>query len=125
MFSHSSGCAGNFRSFPTTVVRPDVPGDHLAAKLVRQLYEIDPPYNCLPSIHVAFSVLTFLEFDRLLRVQGKRNRQSVTWGAGRIANLSVAILICLSTLFIKQHYSPDLIAGLRLHLLPVMARRRS
>lgn len=105
-----------FAVFPTTVARPEVPGDHLAAKLVRRLYEVDPPYNCLPSIHVAFSVLTLLEIDRLLRVRGTGRRHPVLRGAGRVANLAVAILICLSTLFVKQHYSPDLIAGIAVAL---------
>lgn len=103
-----------FVVLPTTVLRPDIPGDHLAARMVRRLYAVDPPYNCLPSIHVAFSVLTALAFDRLLRSKAKWH--PVMRGAGRIANLVAAVLICLSTLFIKQHYSPDLFAGIAVAL---------
>ena len=104
-----------FVIFPTTVLRPDVPGDSLAAKIVRQIYQIDPPYNCLPSIHVAFSTLTLLELDRLLRSK-KGQPHPVARGVGRVANLIAASLICLSTLFIKQHYSPDLFAGIAVAL---------
>ncbi len=102
-------CLVFFIWFPTTVPRPEVWGDHLAPRLLRGIYALDPPYNCLPSIHVAFSVLTGWELDRLLRTDLAQAPAAQAWL--RIANATTAVLICLSTLFVKQHFSPDLLAG--------------
>lgn len=111
-----------FFLFPTHIDRPVVVGGSLADQLVRAIFRIDPPYNCLPSIHVAFSVLTCIEWDRWLR-----GAHPVTSGlfrsarfSLRVANIAVAVLICLSTLFIKQHYSPDLAGGIAVALIALL-----
>ncbi len=102
-------CLVFFIWFPTTVARPEVGGDTLAPRLLRAIYAIDPPYNCLPSIHVAFSVLTGWELDRMLRADFAAAPAARI--VSRVLNLATAVLICLSTLFTKQHFSPDLLAG--------------
>ncbi len=111
-----------FFLFPTRIDRPEVVGDSLAAQMVRLIFRIDPPYNCLPSIHVAFSVLTCIEWDRWLRAAhpGAPGPSRMVRISLRSANIGVAALICLSTLFIKQHYSPDLVGGVAVALAALL-----
>ena len=59
---------------------------------------MDPPYNCFPSLHVAHSFVSALTCLRVHR------------GVGIVALIS-ASLVALSTLFTKQHYVLDVIAG--------------
>ena len=105
---------GVFLAFPTHMVRPEILGNSLADDMMRLVFSVDPPYNCLPSIHVAFSVLTLLELEELLsRSSGIPRALTLVL---RLANGAVAVLICLSTLLVKQHYSPDLFAGIAVAL---------
>jgi membrane-associated phospholipid phosphatase len=93
-----------FVLYPTAAPRPDrVLGDSFAVWGLRFLYDADPPYNCFPSIHVAHSFVSALACYRVHRL------------LGFIAILS-ASLVALSTLFTKQHYVADLIAGILLAL---------
>jgi membrane-associated phospholipid phosphatase len=62
------------------------------------LYSADPPYNCFPSLHVAHSVLSALVCYRVHRRVG-------------VLAIGCASLIALSTLFTKQHYVLDVVAG--------------
>jgi len=88
-----------FLLYPTVAPRPaDVPGDGLMAWSLRTLYAIDPPYNCFPSLHVAYAFLAALSTFRVRRGLG-------------IAALIWAVVIAVSTLFIKQHYAADVVAG--------------
>jgi membrane-associated phospholipid phosphatase len=94
-----------FLAYPTVAPRPDtVPGDGFAVWGLRFLYNADPPYNCLPSIHVAHSFVSALACGRVHRTLG-------------VAALSCASLVALSTLFTKQHYVLDLVAGILLALV--------
>ena len=64
-------------------------------------YWVDPPTNCLPSMHVTLSTLAALccwRVDRLVSI---------------IASC-VAVLICASTMLVKQHLFADVVAGLAL-----------
>lgn len=93
-----------FLLYPTAAPRPDrVLGEGFALWGLRFLYDADPPYNCFPSIHVAHSFVSALACYRV-------HRQ-----LGFIAVLC-ASLVALSTLFTKQHYVVDLIAGILLAL---------
>jgi membrane-associated phospholipid phosphatase len=71
---------------------------------LRALYSSDPPYNCFPSIHVAHSFVSALTCYRVHR------------GLGVVATVC-ATLVALSTLFTKQHYIVDAIAGVLLALI--------
>ena len=93
-----------FLCYPTAAPRPvGVPGDDLLAWSLRTLYALDPPYNCFPSLHVAYAFLAALSTYRAHRLLG-------------LAALAWAVLIGISTLFIKQHYAADVIAGVGLAL---------
>ena len=88
-----------FLIYPTMAPRPaDVPGPGFSAWSLRLLYSIDAPHGCFPSLHVAYSFVSALTCYRVHR------------SVGIIAALWAAI-IGVSTLFTKQHYAVDVIAG--------------
>lgn len=88
-----------FVLYPTTAPRPaEVVGDGFGLWGLRALYGMDPPYNCFPSLHVAHSFVSALTCFRLHRRLG-------------IVALVAASLVGLSTLFTKQHYVLDVVAG--------------
>lgn len=91
-----------FLLYPTRASRPDeVIGDGFAVWGLRFLYSADPPYNCFPSLHVAHSFVSALACHRVHR------------GVGAAASLCAA-LVAVSTLFTKQHYVLDVVAGVLL-----------
>jgi len=88
-----------FIAYPTIAPRPaDVVGEGFAVWGLRILYDADPPYNCFPSLHVAHSFVSALACYRVHRALG-----GVAVGC--------ASLVALSTLFTKQHYVADVVAG--------------
>ena len=88
-----------FLLYPTLAPRPAaVDGDDILAWSLRAVYAVDPPYNCFPSLHVAYSFLAALASYRVHR------------GVG-FAALAWATVIGISTLYTKQHYIVDVIAG--------------
>lgn len=89
-----------FLVYPTMAPRPaEVIGEGFGAWGLRFLYSADPPYNCFPSLHVAHSFVSALACYRVHR------------GVG-IAAALCASLVGVSTLFTKQHYVLDVIAGM-------------
>jgi membrane-associated phospholipid phosphatase len=93
-----AGYAG-FLLYPTAAPRPDVVTDAgFAAWSLRLAYALDPPYGCFPSLHVAYSFVSALTCYRVHR------------GVGVIA-AGWAALIGVSTLYTKQHYAVDVLAG--------------
>jgi membrane-associated phospholipid phosphatase len=64
----------------------------------------DAPNNCLPSLHAA-NCLLFVHFN---------------WNRpGRWLTTAFAVAIILSTLFVKQHYAVDLLAGFAVFAISV------
>lgn len=94
-----------FLLYPTIAPRPaQVLGDGFAVWGLRFLYDADPPYNCFPSLHVAHSFVSALACHRVHRTLG-------------FVALAFAALVAISTLFTKQHYVADVIAGVFLALV--------
>lgn len=89
-----------FWLWPTVAPRPaELPsGTSFAEWGLRFLYRADPPFNCFPSLHVAH---TFVSALAVRRVHARL-------GAAAVA---CACLVAVSTLFTKQHYAVDAIAG--------------
>lgn len=87
--------------FPTYVPRPQVVGDDIFANAVRFIYHRDNPYNCFPSIHVLESVIIaiYVHKEELLSYRVKA------------ASIITAILIILSTFYVKQHYVYDAVSA--------------
>ncbi|MDP1569035.1 MAG: phosphatase PAP2 family protein [Vicinamibacterales bacterium] len=91
-----------FVVYPTVAPRPDlVSGTGFGVWGLRTLYAADPPYNCFPSLHVAHSFVSALACARVHRRLG-------------LIALIAATLVALSTLFTKQHYVLDVVAGVAL-----------
>lgn len=97
-------CAIFFIGLPTTNVRPEITGEGFSARLLTLLYSVDPPANLFPSIHCLVSWLCFA---------GIRGSDKVPFWY-KIFSCIVALLVVLSTLFTKQHYAIDTIAGIAL-----------
>jgi len=91
--------------FPTRniIQAGNLPNTFLS-ELMQKYYEADVAMNCLPSLHVASSILSalFLYEDA---------RKEYGWMA-----LTTAILVSISTIFVRQHYVLDIPAGI-LHAL--------
>jgi membrane-associated phospholipid phosphatase len=88
-----------FLAYPTIAPRPaTVIGKGFGAWGLRLLYSADPPYNCFPSLHVAHTCVSALTCRPVHRK------------VGLVAILS-AFLVGLSTLYTKQHYVLDVVAG--------------
>ena len=89
-------------------LRPtDFPRDNLFTAGIRFLYAIDTNTGVCPSMHVALSL-------GMVSVWTKEKGVSLRW---KILIVIVAVLICLSTMFIKQHSALDFFAALPLCLL--------
>ena len=89
-----------FWLYPTVAPRGEaaVSGEGFAVWGLNFLYSADPPYNCLPSLHVAHSFVSAFSAYRVHR------------GLGAAAT-ACALLVGVSTLFTKQHYVLDVAAG--------------
>ena len=84
--------------------RPASLGDGFFAWTLALNYRLDPPLNCFPSLHVAWGFVAALCCHRVHR------------GVG-VAALGWASLIAISTLYTKQHYVLDVVAGIALAVL--------
>jgi membrane-associated phospholipid phosphatase len=88
-----------FLLYPTAAPRPaQVAGDGFGAWSLRLAYSLDPPYGCFPSLHVAYAFVSALTCYR------------VHSGVGWVAAVWAA-LIGVSTVYTKQHFVVDVIAG--------------
>ena len=94
-------CGFFFILLPTTNVRPEVAGDGLPEMLMQFVYWIDAPTNLFPSIHCLVSWLCFV---------GIRGKCYIPkWY--QAFSCIFAIAVFASTLFTKQHFIVDVIAG--------------
>lgn len=85
-----------FLFFQTTVTRPTIIGDDFFSNLVRNIYSVDNPVNCCPSLHVSISLVCTIWVRRVSDSNVIKSSVFV-----------VGLLIVLSTLFIKQHVILD------------------
>ncbi|HYN81872.1 MAG TPA: phosphatase PAP2 family protein [Gemmatimonadaceae bacterium] len=88
-----------FLAYPTVLPRAETVGEGFFATSLEVVYSLDPPYNCFPSLHVAWAFVAALTCYRVHR------------GVGIVA-LFWAAIIGVSTLYTKQHYVVDVIAGI-------------
>ncbi|MBQ3669439.1 MAG: phosphatase PAP2 family protein [Clostridia bacterium] len=100
-------CAVCFCVYPCTMAQPgtdEIRG--FGAWLLRIVYAADEPTQLLPSMHCYISVLLALPLF------SKRASRS-PWGFKLFAAV-FSLLICLSTLFVKQHVLVDVYTGVAL-----------
>ena len=91
-------------------------GSDIFARLVRMLYAVDSSKNVCPSIHCQSSACMAMAFSHSKLAEGKPLRKALAW--------VWAALICLSTVFTKQHSVIDVACGLAVAFvwLPVVYR---
>jgi membrane-associated phospholipid phosphatase len=88
-----------FLAYPTVAPRDEAVVVHdLATWSLRLFYDLDQPYGCFPSLHVAYSFVAAFACLRMHR------------GVG-LAACGWAVLIGVSTVYTKQHYVVDALAG--------------
>lgn len=90
--------------WPTTLVTPPDSGQGMASVLLKQLISVDSAQNCLPSLHVALTLLAVWAIAK-----SRRHWLTVAfilWGG----------VIAFSILQLKRHLFIDLIGGVALAL---------
>ena len=83
------------------IERPVLTGTDAFSQMIREVYANDQPYNDFPSLHASLSTIFAIHW----------------WRVDRKIGLAVAIwvaLIVVSTVFVKQHYVADMLAGVLL-----------
>ena len=93
-----------YLAYPTALPRQAITTDGLFPWTLGLIYDIDPPRNCFPSLHVAWAFVAALSCYRVHRGVGL---MAMVWAG----------LIGVSTLYTKQHYVVDVIAGVMMALL--------
>jgi membrane-associated phospholipid phosphatase len=77
------------------------------ASQVYHIFATDTSFNCFPSLHAAVSTICFYTWFQYAKVKPSKTTKAVAAAA-----FVIAVGVILSTLFIKQHYIVDEIAGI-------------
>jgi membrane-associated phospholipid phosphatase len=89
-------------------LRPEVmPRDNILCDFVQFFYRTDTPTNVFPSMHVYNAIGGAISICRSRRIKKP----------GKYASVILAILIVLSTMFIKQHSVIDVVSGMGLSII--------
>ncbi len=100
-----------FIFYQTKIIRPEIITGGVFPDLLRTIYANDAPYNCLPSTHVALSIVCgWFWIGQFPRIK---------W-----AMVIFVMLICVSTVLLKQHYLPDVATGLILALVSILVGQK-
>lgn len=91
-----------FMIFPTTMTRPEITGTGIFDQLMKFLYFVDQPDMLFPSIHCYVSWMCYLGVKDMPNLKKK-------W---KIFILLFAILVCISTVTVKQHVIYDIFGGI-------------
>lgn len=95
-------CMLVFLVLPTTMQRPEIAQEGYCARLLGLIYAADKPINLFPSMHCLMSWLCF-------RAAARSERLNAFW---KLMSLIFAVLICISTVLVKQHVVWDIAAGI-------------
>lgn len=90
-------------------LRPSVYAGDFFSQWVRSLQEFDSASSVCPSLHVSVTLTLFLGITNSLCYKERRGI--------KLTALIVSIMICASTVFIKQHSIVDVAAGIILSIL--------
>lgn len=104
LFSGAFLCVAVFVLYPTCIdFRPTAEGAGVFRALCRLIYAHDAPVNVFPSLHCYEALVLHLVTFRAPPLRAHK--------ALRLASFALVVLICLSTLLVKQHSVADLVAG--------------
>jgi membrane-associated phospholipid phosphatase len=81
------------------VDRPHIGGEDVLARMLRDVYSADNPYNDFPSLHTSISAILAIHW---MRVDRRLGLVASVWAA----------LIVMSTVLVHQHYLADVVGGL-------------
>ncbi len=81
--------------------RPEITGTDLFSAMIRDVYASDQPYNDFPSLHASLSTIFAVHWWQVDR------------RVGAVVGIWAALIV-LSTVFVKQHYVADMVAGVAL-----------
>lgn len=110
VFSGMAVCIATFIVFPTSIdFRPNAEGNGFFLWICRIIFSKDKPVNVFPSMHCYEAVIIHLTTFRSTPL--KKNIPL------RASSAVLAVLICLSTVFIKQHSVIDLFGGVALAVI--------
>ena len=91
-----------FLAYPVGMARPEIPQIGFFALIMKITYGADRPVNLFPSMHCFASWICFIS-----------NRSKTAASKTHVAiSFFMTVLICLSTLFVKQHIILDVVAGI-------------
>ena len=114
MFTGMIVCLMIYTILPTGLnLRPAITGNDICSWMTSLVYSNDTSTNVCPSIHVFNSLAVTIVIGRSKVIRHKRIVKIATW--------TLAILICMSTVMLKQHSVIDVFWGsaLALILLPL------
>ena len=95
---------GSYLLWPTTMAYPQNEGVGISAQLLAALTQVDSPQNCLPSLHMALTVLAVWALS-----DGERKVRTALWMLWGVA-------IAFSILQLRRHLFVDLAGGALLAL---------
>lgn len=98
------GAGAVYLLWPTTMAYPQNDGVGISAQLLAALTQVDSPQNCLPSLHMALTVLAVWALS-----DGERKMRTVLWMLWGVA-------IAFSILQLRRHLFVDLAGGVLLAL---------
>ncbi|OPJ62412.1 phosphatase PAP2 family protein [Clostridium oryzae] len=108
-----------FILYPTRQnLRPVIASNDIFSSMIKTIYSLDTPTNVTPSLHVMLSIGVFCSLENCQLLKSKK--------VIRVISLITMLLICASTVLIKQHSIIDVfwgvIAGIGLYILIYKAK---
>ena len=110
LFGGTTICILIFLFFPSSVsFRPEVTGNDIFSRVIAFLFTMDNPTNVCPSIHVYASLVAHIAIvkSQVLFPKAAPAAKKTLHGL----SLIFALLVCLSTVFLKQHSVIDTAAA--------------
>lgn len=105
-------CMVCFLAFPTTMTRPTPEGGGLWCALTRLIYWFDKPVNLFPSVHC---------LESWICMRGALASRQRLWV--KVAMTVMTLLVCASTVLVKQHLVLDIAGGIAAAELGLLAVR--
>lgn len=92
-----------FMIYPTIMIRPNIEVKNILDFILNITYKLDSPaINCLPSLHCLYCYMIMFYITRLKNLKTKH----------KIIINVYALLIVLSTVFVKQHIIEDVLVAI-------------